>query len=310
MIKTNWHKSAAKDVRPFFGAAALEHSLDGAEIQLFNEAPFSADASYIIESLHLQKLALAVRPNFDARAIDEAAIDEKDLILAITAVQPFLKKTCLIRTLHLAEEIPEEISISDEILAQLGGGATLNVEVALCLGKGLPRRPGAPFLLGHWLAKKVFTLRPPKIAEEFDVEPMDDEGWKHLGFPPKTLYNVEFFGGMNEPASKDRQMAKVRIHIDVYNKLSLETNQRLAKPLMATLAAEISCQLLAQSMSEWESADEVVTNSPLSAFLKRLTQVQPCDLTRLKELVKAPGMPMLRAMLHADQQTVRTINEG
>ena len=310
MNKINWNKSAVRDVRPFFGTATLENCLEAAEIRLFDDVPFSADANFIIEAQHVQKLSLAIKPNIPLLAISSGALQINELVLAITAGQPFLKKTIVITALSMSRELPEEILISDDVLTQLGGGATMNIELALCLNKDLPKKAGNPFLLGHWLSKKIFTLRPPKLAEEFDVEPMDDEGWKSLGFPPKTLYCVEFYGGMNEPASKDKQIAKVRVHVDVHNKLSLETNQRLAKPMMATLAAEISCQLLAMSLNEWEFADEVVPNSPLSAFLKRLGNAQPCNLGRLKELVKAPGMPILRAMLHSDQYTVRTITEG
>ena len=139
---------------------------------------------------------------------------------------------------------------------------------------------------------------------------MDDEAWKQLGWPAKTLYSVEYFGGANEAAAKDRQMAKVRVHADIHKKLTLESNQRLAKPIMATLAAEISSQVLAASFSEWEHAEDVVPLSPLSAFLKRINRVQKCSLDELKSLVRQPGMPKLKAFLHADQQSVRSIAEG
>lgn len=310
MSKVNWHKSAARDVRPFFGAATLENSLDAAEIKLFDDAQFSVETAFIVEPQHTEKLALTIRPNFNVAQIVDGSLKKGDLVLAVTVVQPFMKKTCIVTTLPLSGKIPEEIAVGDEILAQLGGGSNVNLEVALCLGKRLTKKPGSPFLLGHWLSKKRFTLRQPKLAEEFDVQPMDDQGWKQMGLPAKTLYYVEYFGGINEPAAKDKQMAKVRVHVDVHNKLTLETNSRLAKPMMAMLAAEISCQMLAASFSDWESAEEVTPQSPLAAFMKRLNNVQPCTLTQLKDLVKAPGMPKLKAMLHADQQTVRSITEG
>ena len=310
MSQVSWHKSATRDVRPFFGAATLENSLEPAEIQLYEDAPFSHETIFIVEPNDAEKLRVSVRPNLNAAALASDSIKRHDLLLAVTAVQPFIKKTCVVANLPVSREMPEEIPIGDEVLSQLGGGLNVNVEVALCLSKHLPKEPGSPFLRGHWLSKKSFALRLPKLAEDFGIVPMDDEDWKQLGFPAKTLYYVEYFGGMNEPATQETEMAKVRVHADIYKKLTVESNQRLAKPIMATLAAEIASQVLAASLSEWECVDKAVPKSPLAAFLKRINRMQTCGLDELKGLVKQAGMPMLRALLHADQQSVRSIAKG
>jgi hypothetical protein len=191
MSKINWHKSAAKDVRPFFGAATLESSLDSAEIRLFENAVFSHETTFIVEPQDAEKLCVTIKPNLNDAALAAGSIKKGDLVLAVTASQPFIKKTCLVSSLPVLNKLPEEITIGDEILAQLGGGLNINVELALCLAKGQPKKAGSPFLHGHWLAKKSFTLRQPKLAEDFDVVPMDDDAWKQLGFPAKTLYYVE-----------------------------------------------------------------------------------------------------------------------
>jgi len=231
-------------------------------------------------------------------------------LLSITALQPFLKKTCVVVTLPLSGKLPDEVAIGDEVLSKLGGGSNMKVEVALCLAKRLPKKAGNPFLSGHWLSKKSFALRAPKIAEDFEIQPMDDEAWKQIGWPAKTLYSVDYLGGFNEPAAKDRQLAKVRVHADIHKKLTAESNQRLAKPIMASLAAEITSQVVAASFSDWEHADEVVPQSPLAAFLKRINRVQTTSFEDLKRLARQPGMPKLKALLHSDQQSVRSIAEG
>jgi hypothetical protein len=80
--------------------------------------------------------------------------------------------------------------------------------------------------------------------------------------------------------------------------------------MMAMLAAEITAQLIAASLPDWENTDEVVPQSPLSAFLKRVNRIQTTSLEELKKLAREPGMPKLKALLHADQQSVRSIAEG
>jgi hypothetical protein len=308
--KITWRKSASKDVRPFFGAATLENCVDAAEIRLFEDGDFSGETNFVVEPADTTRLLMAVKPKVDASSLSSELIKKNDLVLAVTVVQPFLKKTLLVGQYPASKSLPEEIPIGTEILEQLGGGTNAIVEVALCLSKKLAKKPGSPFLLGHWLSKKSFSLRVPKPVEVFNIIPMSDQDWLDRGWPAKTMYTVEYLGGFNEPAAKDRQLATVRVHSDIHRKLTLESSQRLAKPIEAILAAEITAQIIASSLPEWETADEVVAHSPLSAVLKRFDSVQKMSFQEFKQLALLPGMPKLKALLHAQEQTVRFIKEG
>jgi hypothetical protein len=309
MTNANYHKSATKDIRPFFAAATLEEAVDGAKIRLFEDQPFTDASTFSIEEQEVQRLAIVVKPNISEATLAGGAIPRNKLALAITAVNPFLKKTVLVQKVSLAKEAPDEVVIDAEVLERLGGGANMTIEVVLCLASALTKQVGKPFMEGHWLSKKSFSLRPPKPAEDFGVDEMGDDGWKAMGFPAKTLYYVEYYGGVNEPANKDRSIAKVYVHSDVYKKLAADNLPKMSRPLMAFLAAEIPCQILASSYSDWKDSDDVESNSPLAAFLKRINKVQACTLVQLKQLVDQPGMPKLRAILHADQQSVRQVAE-
>lgn len=276
---------------------------------MYEDGDFLPDTSYEVEPTEAQALEIVIRLNLDLPRVMPVAIG--DLVIAVTAAHPFMKKTELVRTLSVAEEIPNEVAVDSETVARLGGGANLVIEVALCLSKKLDKKPGSPYLPGHWLSKKTFAIKAPRLAEDFPIQPMTDEEWQKIGYPAKTLYSVDYIGSFNEPAERDRQIAKVRIHSDVHKKLTLESTQRLAKPMMASLAAEITGHILAASLSEWEGANDPTPNSPLSAFLKRLSRVDAAfTFEKLKEYAKEPGMPRIKALLHADQQSVRSIAEG
>lgn len=308
-MSTKYHKSASKDVRPFFEAATLEEAIAGAQIRLFENQPFTDAASFVIEEQEVSRLALAVKPNLSEATLDGGSIKRSKLTLAVTAFNPFLKKTSLVGKFPLAKSAPDEVAIGAEVLERLGGGSNITIEIALCLAEALTKEAGKPFMQGHWLSKKSFDLRPPKPAEDFGVDSMDDAGWKAMGFPAKTLYYVDYYGGVNEPASKDRPIAKVFVHADVFKKLAADNLPKMSRPMMAFLAAEIPCQILAVSYSDWKDAEGVEPRSPLAAFLKRINRIQPCTLQQLKQLVDQPGMPKLKAILHADQQTVRQVAE-
>lgn len=310
MKTPKYHKSASKDVRPFFGAPTLEQAVDGAQIRLFEDQSFTHAQLFTIEEQEVVKLAIAVKPNLSETTLNAGQIKREKLVLAVTAFNPFLKKTLSVCNVSAARKPPDQIDVGAEVLERLGGGANVTIEVALCLSAELAREPGKPFMRGHWLSKKSFDLRPPKLAEDFAVDPMDDDGWKAMGFPAKTLYHVDYFGYVNEPADKDRPIAKVYVHSDVYKKLASDNLPKLSRPMMAFLAAEIPCQILSSSFGDWKDIEAAEPRSPLSAFLKRINKVQPTSLAQLKQLLTQPGMSKLRGILHADQQSVRQVAEA
>lgn len=309
MKSSKYHKTANRDVRPFFHAASLEQALDRAQIRLFEDQPFTEETSFVVEETQLAKLAVSVKPNLDG-LVGSDAIGLPKLALAVTAFNPFLKRTLLVQHTTLSGKAPNEVAVGPEVMEQLGGGTNVTIEMALYLSTNLQKEAGKPFLRGHWLSKKSFDLRPPKLSEDFDIEPTDDATWRAMGFPPKTLYWVEYYGFANEPANKERPIAKVRIHADVYKKLAADNVTKMGRPIMSFLAAEIACQILAASLSDWKDAEKPEPRSPLSAFLKKVNRVQDATLQQLRGLVEEAGMQKLRAILHADQESVRQVAEA
>lgn len=311
MSSPKYHKSATRDVRPFFETATLEESLAATQIRLFEDQPFTDASSFTIEAQDVSRLSILLRPSVTEATLASASIPRSKLLLAVTAANPFLKRTELVCSMSLKNETPGDITIGSEALERLGGGSNITIETVLCLATALKKEAGKPFLQGHWLSKKVFDLRPPKPTEDFDVEPLGDDGWKAMGYPAKTLYHVDYYTGFNEPVDKSRPIAKVRIHEDVHKKLAAENLPAMSRPVMAFLAAEIPCQLLAASLNEWKDATAPEPRSPLEAFFKRLKRAEPqLTMTDLSLWAGQPGMPRIRALLHADQDSVRKIVEA
>ena len=59
MTNAKYHKSASKDVRPFFEAATLEEAIDAAQIRLFENQPFTEATSFIIEEQEVTRLRIS-----------------------------------------------------------------------------------------------------------------------------------------------------------------------------------------------------------------------------------------------------------
>ena len=94
--------------------------MDAAEIRLFEDARFSPDPSFVVEPSDVEKLAISIRLNLNQKLIFET-VKKGDFVLAVTAVQPFLKKTRVVGTFPMDEDIPGEIAIGDEVLADATG---------------------------------------------------------------------------------------------------------------------------------------------------------------------------------------------
>lgn len=309
MNEVTWRKSAARDVRPFFGTADFDTALENAQISLEESGAFSSETSYVVDDVGAGRLAPTIRFNFDPNGFAYESLKKTDLLMVVTVTQPFMKRVDVVDTFKIDKSLPAEVAVDPDLLKRLGGGSNIDIEIALFLSKHLPRRPGTPFLSGHWLSKKRFSIRPPKPIEEFDVEETDDATFVKLGYPPKTLYCVEYLGGFNEPVDKEKKCARVRVHSDIYKKLTATSSQRLSRPVLTMMAAEIACSSIAASYDDWKDADVAEPKSPLAALVKRLSRTAAYTLTDLKAMVAQPGMPKLRALLHADQASVRAIVE-
>jgi hypothetical protein len=308
-VSVDWFKSEARDVRPFFELESLEPALSHCSIRIYENMPFTKSDSFVINDQDIARLDIAIRPTIDKSLIQSCpkAIRDK-LILAVRTTNPFLKRNEIAK--HALNSVPEEIAIGSEVLERLGGGSNLDIDAFICLDGELPKHIGRPFLRGHWLAQKGFKLHPARIIEDFDIEPIEDERWKELGYPAKTLYLVNYIGPMNEKPAGNQQIAKVFVHADVHRRIAAETDSRKVRAIQSILGAEIVCQIIRASMSEWESASEPEPGSPLSAAFKRINKTFKCDLSELRALAAEPGLQKLRAILQADAGTVRAIIEG
>jgi hypothetical protein len=174
---SNYHKTATKDIRPFFQAATLEEALNGAQIRLFEDKPFTEANYFVVEEQDVPKLAITVRPNLNEATLTGGHISRGKLALAVTAVNPFLKRTILVQKVAASDEIPIDVPIGSEVLDKLGGGSNLTIEVALCLSADVKKEAGKPFLNGHWLSKK--NLRPSPAEADGGVRRRADGG-RHL----------------------------------------------------------------------------------------------------------------------------------
>lgn len=292
-MAATWHREEPREVRPFFHAINAEDALDGCGIRLFEGTDARMETSLDLDEIDFKKLAPALQialPDTELWLPKELA--KSDLELVLVARHAFLKRSELVHSTTLDGVIPSEWTVGPEILVRMGGGRNLELTLALTLRTDRQPTPGAPFVAGHWLARKSFLLRSRTMPTLFDLRTRKDEDWVAKGYPPKTFYAVEYIGGIDTELDEGASVATVWIHDDAHNKIA---SSALGEAMQPALASEIISSILLESFKEWRDADAVESASPLSTLLKQLSKEKPLSLGGLKTLVANP--PLLKATL-------------
>ena len=292
-MAATWHREEPREVRPFFHAIDAEESLDACGIRLFDGTDVRTETSYDLDEIDFKKLSPAVQIVLpDPQQWLPKGLAKDDLELVLVARHSFLKRSELVESVSLTEAIPDEWNVGPEILARMGGGRNLELTLALTLRTDREPSPGAPFVAGHWLARKSFLLRSRTMPTLFDLRTRKDEEWVAKGYPAKTFYAVEYIGGIDTELDEGASVATVWIHVDAHNRMVSST---LGEALQPALAAEIISSILLESFKEWKDAEAVEAASPLATLLKQLGKEKPLSLGGLKALVSNP--PLLKATL-------------
>lgn len=298
-----WHKTEPREVRPFFQTAEADKALDNTAIRLFPDDDALSDPSFELDEIDFQRLA----PVIEIAVVEPAlwlpaSIPIADVKLAVIATQSFLKRSEVIASHSLADELPAQIVIENEILGRMGGGRNVLLTVALCLSDDLEPAPGTPYLPGHWLARRTFLLRSRSMPTLFDLQTRTDEAWAVAGFPPNTFYAVDYAGGIAGELEDGGSVATVHIHIDAHNRMA---NNPIGETLQPLLAAEIISSIIMESMPEWKDAETIEPASPLATLAKQLGEGAPLTVSELRLLCTRPSK--LRALLQSKLSVLRAI---
>lgn len=301
-----WHRSEPKTIRPFFAVQSIEETTHHASIRISQGATAVEDEVIDVDEVDLRQLQISIMPNIiDCDEWLPAGFSKCDLELVVFGRSSFLKNSILVGTHTLIEPLPNEIAVPAEILQNLGGGRDLRITVALVLASDKEPQAGLPFSEGHWLSSKTFHLRERKLQTMFDVKTRTSEEWVEANYPPKTLYSVDYIGGIDSEGDESGPIADVYIHVDAYNRMAGEKIGEVLEPM---LSVEMIAQVLEQSLDEWQDYDAAPVGSPLLNLTKKVTSADRPSLSELKRIVKNGSL--LRATLQDKIGTLSYITSG
>ncbi|MER8701346.1 hypothetical protein [Mesorhizobium sp. M1273] len=284
-----WHREEPREVRPFFQAQKAEDALQASAIRLYKHGDVSIETSFDLDEIDFQKLDLAVHPVLaDPSNWMPAGLTSDDLEVVLVATHSFLKRSMIIERYTVGDgDPPDRWNIGSDVLSDFAGGRNLELSLALCLRSDRAPIPGAPFVGGHWVARKTFALRSRSAHTLFDLRTRTDEDWIAASLPAKTLYFVEYAGGIAEEPEEGGSVATVYIHLDAHNRLV--SSPALGEAFQPMLAAEIVQSVLSDSYDDWKDLQAPHPNSPLTTLLKQLGKENAMKLEDLKSIVASPA---------------------
>jgi hypothetical protein len=301
-----WHRSEPRDVRPFFAAQDADAALEQSGIRLTPTGEITKETSFELDESELRELAITVFPalvNPHLWMPEGFTADQLEFVLV--ARHPLLKRSEIISRYRLDQQVPEELDIPPEVLKTLGGGRNTQISVAVVLATDKPQRPGSPFVQGHWLARKSFTLRSRSNPVLFDIRTLDDEGWVQKGYPPKTFYAVEYQGGIESlPDEGVTSVATVYVHADAHNRMA--DNNKLGDAIQPLLASEIISSILEQALPDWGKLTEAPKGSALDTLLKQLGKSAQITVHQLADLARTKPSH-LRALIQTRLNVLNAI---
>lgn len=289
-----WHRSEPRDVRPFFRVDA-EQALDETTIRLFDDGDALPDDGFDLDEVDFQRLAPSILPVVvEPAAWLPTGFSANDFDLVVIARHSTLKRSEVLHRQSLADAIVPEVAVSKNVVDALAGGRNAQFITAICLADDRAAQPGAPYIVGHWIARKTVSLRPRTNPTLFDLRTRSDEEWSNAGYPAKTLYAVDYSGAIEVESDEDApSVATVYVHEDAYNRM---VSSPLGSQVQPLLAAEIITTILQLSFKEWSKLDAAPPGSPLARFHEEFSKSGEVSFDQLKDLVSNQA-PKLRAVL-------------
>jgi len=308
---SDWRRSEPRTVRPFLAAKKVEHILNESALRLKPGEPFERSESIHVPASEVGRLEPTIRLAIDPAELALIDDDDKNTMKCLVFIESsFVKRTELVQQIDLDLREPIDVEIPVDLARRIRFGSSSKVTIALCLMKERDKTAGKLFHKGHWLAKKTFEVTVEKESAAFKIEPLDDLVRHQFGLPEGTLYFINYLGGFNEPMEPDSPPARVYVAKEVIDRLSLATQQKTASVVESFLAAEITCFLVSKAFADFGPDEEVAQGSPLASLVKQLQESFSVDTGTIRRWSTENNGLTLRAFLHADNQSVRSILMG
>lgn len=294
----NWRRTESRVVRPFVN---VEEALRNVRFKIQGNAEFDDRTSF--DASDTDRCEIHPQFLFDIQAPVSDMIrplTTADIHLVIRLSDARLRRSELVFERSI-EDLPRTWTVAPEVKDRFSWKFGLTASVALVLREDRPPRPGLPFMRGHWIARKDFSVSSKPERRMFPIERWTAEDFARYRLPRDTVYWINFIrDDINERFNDPGEAFRICLRDDVYDALLDAEESPAGRAVMKLIEAEILTEVLWRGLNNLEPYDDIEKGGLLYAALSRVKKVTGANEEELSHVVTIKKeLSTLRAFVQA-----------
>lgn len=294
----SWRRTESRVVRPF---TSVEAALKEVRFRLRAYEEFDDRTSFDASEVELRDIRPEFALHVQAPELEAARpLVPADLSLVIRFSDPRLRRSELVFESGL-DALPETWSVPPAVQDRFSWKFGLTASVALVLRGNRSPQPGLPFMRGHWIARKDFSVRSTPERRTFPIERWTAEDFARRGLPRDAVYWIEFLtDDLNTRFDDPSDALRVCLRADVYDALVETEDSPSGRAVAKMIEAEILAEVLWRGLDNLESREEIEKGGLLHSALTRVEKATKANREGLRKLVtQKKELSSLRAFAQA-----------
>lgn len=302
-MRRNRVRTESRIVRPF---PSLDECL--ADVQFRPSPDRDFDGSTSFDASQLNDIRPEFRLKVDRSAIEVAGtVAPSDLSLVIRLADLGLHRSELI--FHSAPDAaPEAWTVPPDVRRRFSWKTGVEATVALVLREDRRPRSGQPFLKGHWVARKDFSVRPRSSPRRFPIERWTADDFVKRELPKDTAYWIDFISeDLDQRFDDPGDALRVCLRADVYDALAAAEDTDHERGVMSLILTEILAEIVFRGLRALEPSAHPERGGLLDTAIERVTRATGASLEALRRHVEEGDVASIRAFAQAATEARRSI---
>lgn len=271
-------------------------------LKLFPDAGFDERTSFDASEVDLGN----VSPEF-LLAVDHSVLEasplatshDLSLALVIRFADVRLRRSELVFQSELPS-LPETWAVPTDVRNRFSWRFGVDASVALVLTSDRPIKAGQPFMRGHWVARKDFSIRRKAEPRAFPIECWTPEDFARQGLPRDSVYWIQFISDdLNGRFDDPGEAFRVCLQADVCDAFRYAEETPQARALFSMIVAEILAEVLWRGLSNLDAGEEIERGGLLHSALARVAKATNATQEALRKFVVDGELSSLRTFAQA-----------
>ena len=304
----DWSHGESVIVRPFLAA---DECLQDVRFRLCPDRPFEVRDTFEASEVNLVTIA----PEFQLAVTNGLPKKLEDQLALVIRLQDIHLHRSVIHLETPLKDAPATFSIQADDVKKYAWKSGVRAVVTIMQRKDRRRVPEEPFLRGHWIARRVFTVGREAKGRSFPIERWNPKKFAARGLPADTVYWLDLTTrDLNRSFKDPADALTLGIHEEVYDSLAASEQSVGTKATYSMLTSEVYTDLLIAGLMDLGDEAELQRGGVLEALVKRLERATGLTRKKMEAGLKTEdGRAQLRAhvqsMLHA-RKTLAQLRRG